>query len=273
VSETLRVACVQMSSSNSLAQNLSVASHRIRQATACKSQLLVLPENFAWVGKDISLFTADSSSVIKHFLGECAKQYQVWIVAGTVLWKSSEHEKPFNRSLVINPQGEICCYYDKIHLFEAVLTHEFWKKSDDCQVGKKPSIFHLNDDWHVGLSICYDLRFPRLYNFHAAQGGNILTVPSAFTLETGQAHWEVLLRARAIENQCYVLAAAQVGNHGDARRTYGYSMIIDPWGKVLAIQEEGEGVIHAELSLHFISDVHKKLPKVKHGEKKNERTL
>ncbi|MDQ6994461.1 MAG: carbon-nitrogen hydrolase family protein [Mariprofundaceae bacterium] len=267
MSETLHVACVQMSSSDSLARNLSLASHYIRQAANTGAELILLPENFSWMGEQGATFNPESIHVVTYFLGECAKNYHMWIVAGSILWTDNVNEKPFNRSLIINPQGEICDYYDKIHLFEAVLGHESWKESNHIQAGKKPTICDVTDDWRVGLSICYDLRFPHLYQFYANHGCNILTVPAAFTEETGQAHWQVLLQARAIENQCYVLAAAQIGEHVDGRHTYGHSMIIDPWGNIMALQEDGEGVIHAELSLDFIDRVNKKLPMTKAGAK------
>lgn len=267
MSDTLHVACVQMSSSDSLARNLSMVSRYIRQASEKGSQLVLLPENFAWMGQKGATFDPESVQVVHYFLGECAKKYKLWVIAGSVLWTSVAGEKPFNRSFVINPQGKLCHHYDKIHLFEAILADEAWKEADHVQAGRKPSICHMNKDWHIGLSICYDLRFPHLYRFYSEHGCNILTVPAAFTLETGQAHWEVLLRARAIENQCYVLASAQVGEHADGRHTYGHSMIIDPWGHIVAMQKDGEGVIDAEISLAFISDVNKKLPMPKRGAK------
>ncbi|MDQ6974356.1 MAG: carbon-nitrogen hydrolase family protein, partial [Mariprofundaceae bacterium] len=251
MSDTLHVACVQMSSSNSLARNLSLASHYIRQAASTGTELILLPENFAWIGQKNTDFDPDSVHVVTYFLGECAKRYKLWVIAGSMLWTDTASEKPFNRSLVFNPEGKLCQHYDKIYLFEAVLEDETWKESDYVMAGKKPSICHVNNDWHVGLSICYDLRFPQLYHFYAKHGCNIMTVPSAFTMETGQAHWQVLLQARAIENRCYVLAAAQVGEHADGRHTYGHSMIIDPWGHIMAMQKDGEGVIYANLSLPF----------------------
>jgi len=258
--EILHVACVQMSSTDSVVRNLSVASDYVRQAANLGSHLVVLPENFVWMGKKDAVFDAESVKHIRQALAAFAKQYDVWIVAGSMLCTDVVGEKPLNRSLVFNPQGEVCQHYDKIHLFEAVLNDESWKESERVQAGETPAVVQLSDAWRMGLSICYDLRFASLYEDYARQGCNILTVPSAFTVETGKAHWEVLLKARAIENQCYVLAAAQVGEHADGRHTYGHSMIVDPWGEVLAVQEEAEGVIHAELSLAHLQRIRQKIP-------------
>jgi len=265
--QTLHVGCVQMSSTESLARNLSMTGAHLRQAHAYGCQLVVLPENFAWMGKKRETFNPDAVNTVVYFLGECAKRYALWIVAGSVLYQPSPHEKPFNRSLVINPEGQTCHQYDKIHLFEANLHDESWKESDHIQAGKMPKMFEPYPEWKLGMSICYDIRFPKLYRFYRSHGCNILTVPAAFTVETGQAHWEILLRARAIENQCYVLAAAQVGEHADGRHTYGHSMIVDPWGEILACQNEGEGVIHAELSLSYLKQIREKIPQNLAGRK------
>jgi len=265
--KTLHVACVQMSSTESLARNLSVASHQIRKAAKLGCRLLLLPENFAWIGKKGDVFNPDSVNIVTYFLGECAKQYELWIVAGSILCTPDKHEKPFNRSLVVNPEGQVCHQYDKMHLFEAILNDETWKESEHVQAGKMPKMFEPYPEWRLGMSICYDVRFANLYRFYRLHGCNILLVPSAFTVETGEVHWEILLRARAIENQCYVLAAAQVGEHADGRHTYGHSMIIDPWGKIISQKEAGEGMIHAELSLEHLQNIRQKIPQTPDGMK------
>jgi predicted amidohydrolase len=148
--------------------------------------------------------------------------------------------------------------------FLADLTSESWKESSSITAGDSPSTVDISEDWKVGLSICYDLRFPELYRNYSEQGCNIMTVPAAFTVPTGKAHWETLLRARAIENQSYVLAAGQTGKHQDGRQTYGHSMIIDPWGKVLAQAEAEVGLIVTELSLAKINDIRTRIPALKH---------
>jgi len=258
--DVLHVACVQMSSTDNVIDNLNVASEYIHQASEKGCEWVLLPENFAWMGKKYAVFDAALVHQIRQNLGTCAKQYGVWIVAGSVLCTDVLGEKPFNRSLVFNPQGKVAQHYDKTHLFEASLKQESWKESEHVQAGENPVVVDVQGDWRVGLSICYDLRFPTLYEECARQGCHILTVPAAFTAETGKAHWEVLLRARAIENQCYVLAAGQVGEHADGRHTYGHSMIIDPWGEVLTVQEEGEGMVHAKLSWAHLQCIRQKIP-------------
>jgi len=260
--DTLHVACVQMQTSNHLARNLSVLSDRISQAHALGCTLLVLPENFSWMGAKDERMSHDSTSLIEYFLKQSAQQYKMWIVAGSILWQEQEGQLPFNRCWVFNPEGERCQYYDKIHLFEACLQDEQWREADEVQAGKVPRIVPLDAVWKMGLSICYDVRFSRLYRFYAAQSCNIMTVPAAFAVETGRAHWEVLLRARAIECQTYVLAAAQWGTHADGRKTYGHSMIVDPWGTVLDVLPEGEGLVHAELSLSVLEQARARLPSV-----------
>jgi len=265
MNDQLHVACLQINSSDSMTQNLELVSELIRQASEAGASLMLLPENFAWMGSKGASFNTTDCSVATYFLSECAKKQQTWIVAGSMPWPATNSDpRLYNRSMVIDPTGKICESYDKLHLFEAILEHEQWREADRMQAGSSPAMVALDDTWKVGLSICYDLRFPELYRHYSAHGCNILTVPSAFTVPTGQAHWEVLLRARAIENQCYLLAAGQVGEHADGRQTYGHSMIIDPWGTILSELPEGEGFIQATLSLSNVQAVRKKIPALQH---------
>ena len=173
-------------------------------------------------------------------------------------------DKFYNHCPVFSPTGKLMNHYNKIHLFNADLGSESWQESQSISAGNTPQTTLLDTPWKIGLSICYDLRFPELYRQYSEHGCNILSVPAAFTVPTGKAHWKTLLKARAIENQCYVLAAGQCGKHQAGRTTYGHSMIIDPWGKVLAKLEEGEGIITAQLDYNHLQHIRQQLPALQH---------
>lgn len=263
-SKAPRIAAVQMISTPDVAQNMASAANLIAQAAKQGANLVVLPEYWALMGMHeedkIAHGEVPAGGVIQNFMAGMAREHQVWLIGGT-LPMAADHGKVFNTTLVYNPQGQLAARYDKIHLFGFSKGTESYDESrtivPGCEVASVDLPFGK-----VGLSVCYDLRFPEL--FRALGSCTLLVLPAAFTYTTGHAHWEVLLRARAIENQCYLLASAQGGVHVNGRRTWGHSMIIDPWGKMLAVLPEGEGVVSAELDLDYMSQVRENLPALKH---------
>ena len=272
-----KVAVVQLVSSADVQHNLRMAKNLIRQAAAAGAKLILLPENFAVLdGGPLSQFAereGDNSALIQGFLSEQAKTHQIFLIAGSMPMATrplhvgaSEIETIADgrvrpASLVYNPAGEVIARYDKMHLFDVQV------EDNQAQYSESKS-FEAGDQvvWadtpmgRIGLSICYDLRFPELYRRLLEGGAELLTVPSAFTKVTGEAHWEVLLRARAIENQCYVLAANHGGVHNAKRETFGHSMIVDPWGRILAQVEKGEGFACAQIDLEALHELRAKMP-------------
>lgn len=251
---------MQLCSSDDIQHNLHTIKQQLQACADQQCELVVLPENAALMTlntheKHLAIQGHTSRFVMAQY-AKMAKTHHIWLVAGSMLIQDNHNpNKAFNASLVFSPDGELMCRYDKIHLFDADLERESWHESAFISAGYSPQTQPLDDVWRLGLSICYDLRFPELYRYYQAERCNIITVPAAFTVPTGQAHWEVLLRARAIENQCYVLAAAQSGQHADGRSTHGHSMIINPWGEVLSCKAEGVGMIVADLSWRFIQHI------------------
>jgi nitrilase len=198
---------------------------------------------------------------IQDFMAQAAREHGIWLVGGTLPLVSSEDGKVLNTTLVYDPQGKPVARYDKIHLFGFTKGSESYNESATIVPGESVGSFEAPFG-RVGLSVCYDLRFPELYR--AMGECALIVVPAAFTHTTGMAHWEVLLRARAIENQCYVLASAQGGTHKSGRRTFGHSMLIDPWGEVKAVLREGEGVVSGELDPAYLAKVRESLPALRH---------
>lgn len=265
----MKVAAIQMVSGASLDSNLSEALRLLRQAAQSGAELAVLPEYFCFMGQkdEDKLLLAEEPGLgtVQDFLSDAARDLKLWIVGGTLPMAVDDPTHAANASLVYNPKGQCVTRYDKIHLFRFDNGREAYDEANVLQAGHTPVAFELHDRageaWRVGMSVCYDLRFAELYKALAAQ---VLLVPSAFTHTTGQAHWEVLLRARAIENQAYVIASAQGGVHENGRRTWGRSMVIDPWGEVLAMQSEGPGVILADIDLARLHSVRQQLPALQH---------
>ena len=268
----MKVAAVQMVSTPDLERNLIAARRLLQQASDAGAELAVLPEYFCLMGRKdtdkLAIAETPGSGRLQDFLSQCAQDFKLWLVGGTIPLKASQAGKVYNSTLVYNPQGQCVVRYDKIHLFCFDNGTESYDESRVLVPGKKPACFDLpsNDghSWRVGLSICYDLRFPELYRALAADGAELLLVPSAFTYTTGRAHWELLLRARAIENLACVLAAAQGGQHENGRRTWGQSMLIDAWGQVLAQQAEGAGTVLADLDKPQLAALRLQLPALKH---------
>ena len=262
---TVRVAAVQMVSAPELAPNLEAAARLIAAAAAAGARLVALPEYFCILGRHetdkVKLREADGSGPIQDFLAKAASSNRVWLVGGTIPLVSSSEEKVRNACLVFDSEGRRVARYDKIHLFGLDLEDQRFDEARTIEAGDQPVVLDTPFG-RIGLSVCYDLRFPELYR--AAGPVDAWLVPSAFTAVTGAAHWELLLRARAVENQCYVIAPAQGGLHPNGRRTHGHSMVVDPWGVVLASRAEGEGVVLAELDAGRLAEVRQSLPALQH---------
>lgn len=265
----LNIASIQMVSTPDLKENLEVASQLVKAAADSGSQLAVLPEYFCLMGlKDgdkVKVREKPGSGPIQDQLAAIAKDNKLYLVAGTIPLEAKASHQVLNTSLVFNPQGEQVARYDKIHLFGFQTEKERYEESTTIEAGNIPGQLLLNInavEWRLGLSICYDLRFPELYRALGEVDCHI--IPAAFTYTTGKDHWEILLRARAIENQCYVVSSAQGGTHINQRRTWGNSMLIDPWGEVLANLPNGEGFITGTLSKDKLKEVRSKLPALKH---------
>jgi predicted amidohydrolase len=265
----LNMASIQMVSTPSLSENLEVAARLIKAAADSGAQLAVLPEYFCLMGlKDsdkVNAREAAGSGPIQERLTAMAKDNSIYLVAGSIPLEAKESNKVLNTSLVFDPKGKQIARYDKMHLFGFQTATERYEESETISAGNQPGQFaiRVNEiDWHFGLSICYDLRFPELYRALGQVDCHI--IPAAFTYTTGKDHWEILLRARAIENQCYVLSSAQGGLHLNQRRTWGESMLIDPWGEILSNLPEGEGFIQGRLSKDKLKEVRSKLPALKH---------
>ena len=265
----LKIASIQMVSTPNLNENLELAARLIKAASDSGSKLVVLPEYFCLMGlKDtdkVNLREAVGSGPIQERLAAIAQENNIYLVAGSIPLEAQESNKVLNTSLVFNPLGEQIARYDKIHLFGFQTETERYEESETIAPGSQPGQFQItiNEvDWRFGLSICYDLRFPELYRALGEVDCHI--IPAAFTYTTGKDHWEILLRARAIENQCYVLSSAQGGVHINQRRTWGDSMLIDPWGQILTNLPQGEGLITGTLSKDKLNEVRSKLPALKH---------
>ena len=265
----MKIASVQMVSTPSLDENLITAGRLIAAAAKDGAQMVVLPEYFCLMGlKDTDKVNAREpfgNGPIQERLSDFAKRNRVHLVAGTIPLEAKATNKVLNSTLVFDTAGKQISRYDKIHLFGFQTDKERYQESETIEAGDTPGILKVsieNQEWVFGLSICYDLRFPELYRALGSVDCHI--IPAAFTYTTGKAHWEILLRASAIENQCYVLSSAQGGLHQNQRRTWGHSMLINPWGEVLADLAEGEGFISGVLSKEKLIEVRSQLPALAH---------
>ena len=263
----MKIAALQMVSTTSVERNLDAAHALVERAAGEGAVLVVLPEYFCLMGRSdrdkLAVAETPGDGPIQRMLAEAARQHRVWLVGGTLPLASGEEGRVMNANLVFSPDGEQVARYDKIHLFRYDNGREQYDEGRTLRAGSEPVAFDAAG-MRVGLSICYDLRFPELYRALMKPPCDLLCVPSAFTYPTGSAHWEVLLKARAIENQCYVVAAAQGGRHENGRRTFGHSLIVDPWGEVVAMLPEGEGVVAGEVRRERIAEVRAQLPALEH---------
>ena len=266
----MKVAALQMVSGMDLQANLRVARALLAEAAGQGAELALLPEYFGLLGPNerskLGVQESAGQGSVQDFLARAARDFKLWLVGGTMPISTADPQRVRNASLVYGPGGDCVARYDKIHLFRFKDGQHDHDESRTLEPGEQPVAFELpSSDGHcyrVGLSVCYDLRFPELYRRLKA---DLLLVPSAFTFTTGQAHWELLLRARAVENLAYVLAAAQGGLHDNGRRTWGRSMLVEPWGTVLAQQAEGAGVVMGEVRQADLQTLRQQLPALGHG--------
>ena len=261
----VRIAAIQTVSGPDVTANLDIAAGLIAEAAAGGAKLIALPEYFPLISNDesakVRIREAEGSGPLQDFLADAARRHGVWLIGGTVPLVAEADDKVRNTTLVFDDQGRRVARYDKVHLFGFESGRERYDEAATIEAGNEVVCFE-GPCGEVGLSICYDLRFPEL--FRAMGDVSLIVLPAAFTHTTGRAHWQVLLRARAIENQCYVLASAQGGTHPHGRKTWGESIIIDPWGEVLASLPEGPGVVVADVDPARIAGVRASLPALRH---------
>jgi deaminated glutathione amidase len=263
----MQIAALQTVSGPKVLENLETAKRLIAQAAQAGAQLLALPEYFCLMGlrdaDKLAIAEKPGDGPIQVVLSEAARIHQVWLVGGTVPIQTADPKRVHNTCMVYGPDGHQVARYDKRHLFCFDNGQERYDEGQVLQAGKDLVAFQVGP-WRVGLGICYDLRFPELFRALMHPPCDLLVLPAAFTDTTGRAHWELLLRARAVENQCYVMAPAQGGLHANGRRTFGHSLIADPWGDVLAVQPQGAGVVMATLDAQRIASVRTQLPALAH---------
>ena len=268
-----RIAAIQMNSSAEVGENLRRAEHWITQALSADAAVVVLPENFAFMPRDegdrINVAEEPGSGPIQDFMAEQARKNGIWLIGGTIPLITRRRDRFFASCLAYDPNGDNVARYDKIHLFDVTLSDtESYRESDYFEAGSAADDNVVGIDTplgYIGLTICYDLRFPELFRRLSVNGAALFTVPSAFTVTTGRAHWEPLLRSRAIENLAYVVAPAQSGTHASGRQTYGHSMVIDPWGKILdSLDSEREGLVVADIDKAGLGSVRTNFPSLQH---------
>jgi deaminated glutathione amidase len=260
-----KVAAVQMTSSHIVADNLASAAALLREAKEAGAEIACLPENFSFIGlKDadkLQVAEEYGDGLVQAFLSATARELGLWILGGTIVIRTSNSNRVANSSLLFDGAGKRVARYDKIHLFDVTIPgrEEQYRESRHVLPGREPVIADTPVG-RLGLSVCYDMRFPELYRELVSRGAEWLAMPAAFTVPTGRAHWETLLRARAIENLCYVVAPAQVGMHTSGRETYGDSLIVDYWGQVLTRLAKGTGVITADIDLNGQAESRTRFP-------------
>ena len=262
----LSVAALQYCATDDVRETLQHIRPLIAEA-ASKARLVVLPEcaSYLAANREQLILNAewDDDSYSQSWLTNIAQEYDIWLLAGSLMIRRRDNKQLVNRSMLFGPDGGVVANYDKIHMWDAdVWDGKSYQESANFASGQSPVIAHI-DNVPCGLTICYDVRFPHLYRQLALDGAQIILVPSAFTATSGKAHWHVLLRARAIETGCYIVAPAQCGIHADGRKTFGHSMIINPWGEILAEAKDGDAVIHSALSLSATFNARKAIPSLK----------
>ena len=261
----MRISCVQYTAEPDLAISEGRLYPLMDEAVTAEPDVILLPECALCLSSNQAISRAQALTIDApevHRLRHYAAHHAVTLIVGSLIMATDQGVK--NRTLVINPQGVIQATYDKIHLFDVDLTlGESYRESVLFDAGSSPIMTSIQD-WTVGLSICFDLRFPALYRHYGLAGADLVVVPAAFTKTTGQAHWLTLLRARAIENGCFIVSAAQTGMHEQNRKTFGHSIIVDPWGNILADADKDVGFITADLDLNLVDEVRKKIPSLTH---------
>ena len=260
--DRIRVACVQMTSRSDKAANLETAQRLVSQAASTGADVVVLPEKWNAIG-DAAVYHATAESLdggpSVAAMSEWSRQHGITLVGGSIAERREGREKLSNTSVVFDPEGQVVAVYRKIHLFDVEVGGVVYRESEAEEPGDEPVVAEA-EDWKIGLTVCYDVRFPELYRILALEGAELVTVPAHFTTPTGKDHWHVLMRARAIENQLYVAAAAQIGETLPGKPAYGRSLIVDPWGIVVAQAPDEETVISAELDRAHLQSIRAKLP-------------
>ncbi len=268
MSQTFKAACIQLSSSPEVAPNIAAAAVLVRRARADGAELIMTPEVSDMIeprrGLRVEKAKPEGEHAMLASFRDLARETGAWLLLGSIVVQEPGDERLRNRSILIRPDGAIAQRYDKIHMFDVSLEGgESYRESAAFRPGERAALAEL--PWGVlGMTVCYDLRFPQLYRALAHDGARFLTIPSAFTVPTGRAHWHVLLRARAIENFCFVFAPAQCGEHAEGRRTYGHSLIVAPWGEILAEGGDEPGVILAEIDPEKAAEARKAVPSLTH---------
>ncbi len=261
----MKVAAIQMVSRGTVDNNLADARSLVGEAKKNGAQIALLPENFLSYTLKIDIITSRQQEMIAA-LADIARSNDIWLLAGTIpRLPHAEQNKPHTSCLVFDKEGRQVGQYNKMHLFDADVNDktQSYRESAIYLAGDEPGI--VETDWgRIGIAICYDLRFPEYFRLLVEKGVKIIFVPSAFTYVTGKAHWEILLRARAIENQCFIVAADQGGEHTPERRTWGHSMIVNPWGDIVASTGEGVGIVYADIDLSEVDELRKKMPVLNH---------
>ena len=262
MADKLRIACIQMNGTASEADCIEKADGLVARAAATGADVVVLPEKWNGFGPDEIYPEAaeplgDGTSF--EAMAGWARTHGITLIGGSITEQLEGQEKFGNTCVVFDPDGEIKAIYRKIHMFDVDVAGFRYRESDTQEPGLEPALTSI-DGWHVGLTICYDLRFPELYRIEALRGAELILVPAAFTMFTGKDHWELLLRARAVENHLYIAGCNQIGSHGEGKSSYGRSMIVDPWGVVLAAAPDEECVITAELDRGRLAGVREQLP-------------
>ena len=265
----MKIACVQMTSAQDPADNMPVIEARLRKAAALGAQLIALPETCVFMERGRKAMqarlTAQKDNPDVKQIAALTAELGVHVLIGSTVLASDDPPKAVNRSLLLAPDGAVAAQYDKIHMFDVTLANgETHAESANYQPGNTLSLADIGG-MKLGLSICYDVRFPTLYRRLAQAGADIISVPSAFTRPTGKAHWHILLRARAIETGCFIIAPAQVGAHENGRETYGHSLIVDPWGHVLAEAGDDDDMILADLDVSLVEKARAQIPALAHG--------
>jgi predicted amidohydrolase len=262
MASTLRVACVQLNARAPKADLIERAERLVARAASTGADLVLLPEKWTGIGPPELIRavaeTAEDGEAVQAMSG-WARAHGITLVGGSIVERREGREKLSNTCFVFDPEGEIAAVYRKIHMFDVEVGGHVYRESETEEPGESPAATDV-EGWKVGLTICYDLRFPELYRILALEGCEAITVPAAFTLYTGKDHWELLLRARAVENQCYVVAANQWGSFADGKAAFGRSAIVDPWGVVLAQAADEDTVISAELERSRVEEIRRALP-------------
>jgi predicted amidohydrolase len=260
-----KIAAIQMTSGHIVADNLTAAGELLREAKDAGAEIACLPENFSFIGlhdaDKLQVAEPDGDGAVQAFLSAAARKLKMWILGGTIVIRGDNERRVANASLLIDAAGKRVARYDKIHLFDVTIPgrDEQYRESAHVTPGRAVVVADTPVG-KLGLSVCYDMRFPELYRDLVSQGAEWLAMPAAFTVPTGRAHWETLLRARAIENLCYVVAPAQAGTHTSGRETYGDSLIVDYWGQVLSRLAKGSGVITADIDLNREAETRARFP-------------